>query len=113
MKRTISRVKMLATKLVPQLILATPVIPGFSTLAASSTYARTMTASFIHATRLAVSHMVTRTGTAPCGAVAAQWIHRFDGEGRWQMVMNISRNGEISQDEFWEGGVVGQRGLRR
>ena len=45
-----------------------------------------------------------RTGTAPYGAVAAQGIHWFDGEGGWQMVMNISRNGEISQDEFWQGG---------
>lgn len=44
-----------------------------------------------------------RTGTAPYGAVAAQGIYFFDGEGGWQLRLNISRNGEISVDEEWEG----------
>ena len=47
---------------------------------------------------------VYRTGTAPYGAVAAQSLQYFDGEGGWSMLMNISRNGEISVNEFWEGG---------
>lgn len=44
-----------------------------------------------------------RTGTAPYGPVAAQNLYYFDGEGGWNLVMNISRNGEISVDEYWEG----------
>ena len=45
-----------------------------------------------------------RTGTAPYGAVAAQGFYDFDGEGGWKLTLNISRNGEISLDEQWEGG---------
>ena len=44
-----------------------------------------------------------RTGTAPYGAVAAQGLMYFDGEGGWNLLLNISRNGELSSDEFWEG----------
>ena len=44
-----------------------------------------------------------RTGMAVYGAVAAQGIYFFDGEGGWQLRLNISRNGEISVDEEWEG----------
>jgi hypothetical protein len=47
-----------------------------------------------------------RTGIAPYGAVAAQGLIHFDGEAGWTMTLNISRNGEISQDEFWEGGYT-------
>lgn len=45
-----------------------------------------------------------RHGTAPYGPVAAVGIYFFDGAGGWNLVSNISRNGEISVDEYWEGG---------
>jgi hypothetical protein len=45
-----------------------------------------------------------RTGTAPYGPVAAQGLMVFNGEGGWTLRLNISRNGEISVDEEWEGG---------
>jgi hypothetical protein len=45
-----------------------------------------------------------RTGTAPYGAVAAQGLIFFDGEGGWGMTLNISRGGEIFVDEGWGGG---------
>jgi hypothetical protein len=45
-----------------------------------------------------------RTGTAPYGPVAAQGFMVFNGDGGWELTLNISRNGEISVDEFWEGG---------
>ena len=44
-----------------------------------------------------------RTGTAPYGPVAAQGLYYLDGEGGWNLTLNISRNGEISLDEYWEG----------
>jgi hypothetical protein len=47
-----------------------------------------------------------RTGTAPYGAVAAQGLYYFNGEGGWELTLNISRNGEISVDEFWDGGYA-------
>jgi hypothetical protein len=47
-----------------------------------------------------------RHGTAPYGAVAAQGLYYFDGDGGWNLVLNISRNGEISTDEYWEGGYA-------
>jgi hypothetical protein len=47
-----------------------------------------------------------RTGTAPFGAVAAQEIWYFDGEGSFNATVNISRNGEISLDEYYEGGYT-------
>ena len=45
-----------------------------------------------------------RTGTAPYGPVAAQGLMVFNGQGGWELILNISRNGEISVDEFFEGG---------
>ena len=52
------------------------------------------------------SYGVYRAGTAPYGAVAAQGIYFFNGEGGWQLRLNISRNGEASLDEEWEGGYT-------
>jgi hypothetical protein len=49
---------------------------------------------------------VYRTGTAPYGAVAAQGLYVFDGEGGWQLTLNISRNGELFLDEEFEGGYT-------
>ena len=52
------------------------------------------------------SYGLYRTGTAPYGAVAAQGLMVFNGEGGWQLRLNISRNGEISLDEEFEGGYT-------
>ena len=45
-----------------------------------------------------------RTGMAPYGPVAAQGFVVFNGQGGWTLRLNISRNGEISVEEEWEGG---------
>jgi hypothetical protein len=50
------------------------------------------------------SYGLYRMGTAPYGTAAAQGLMVFNGEGGWQLRLNISRNGEISLDEEYEGG---------
>ncbi|MGH9391015.1 MAG: hypothetical protein ACRD1Z_15470, partial [Vicinamibacteria bacterium] len=49
------------------------------------------------------SYGLYRTGTAPYGAVAAQGLMFLDGEGGWQLRLNISRNGELFLDEEYDG----------
>lgn len=52
------------------------------------------------------SYGLYRTGTAPYGTVAAQGVMVFNGEGGWQLRLNISRNGEVSLDEEFDGGYT-------